>query len=120
MTTTKARKMPKSKVYSGQVARRAKSQPHPRVVRYFFVGLKPKVSLRELHTYECQRIDDWEFMFANAAGNSIWVCASNAETLLKAASHTVRRHSLGDLVLLESPKIESLPPLQAIFRKVVG
>jgi len=53
----------------------------------------------------------------------MWICSQleKAELLLRAALQNVRnRVHLGDLVLLQPPQVESIPPLQALFRRVVG
>ncbi len=46
-------------------------------------------------------------------------CASKAASTFLATRHGPRR-SFGDLLLLQSPKVESLPALHTVFRNVVG
>jgi Helix-turn-helix domain len=78
-------------------------------------------------TYKCQGVKGWARVFAHTTGESAWISttAEKTQTLLKAASiflasHRGRRRTLGDLLLLQSPRSESLPALHTVFRRVVG
>jgi hypothetical protein len=78
-------------------------------------------------TYECKGVEAWIKVFAHTTGDSAWISTTTEKTeaLLKAASiflasHHGRRRTLGDLLLLQSPRIESLPALHTVFRNVVG
>ncbi len=78
-------------------------------------------------TYECRGLDTWAKVFVHSTGESAWISTTNEKTeaLLHAATlflaaHHGRRRTLGDLLLLESPRTESLPALHTVFRNVVG
>lgn len=78
-------------------------------------------------TYECRGLDTWAKVFTDSTGESAWISITNdkTEALLKAATlflaaHHGRRRTLGDLLLLETPRTESLPALHTVFRNVVG
>jgi hypothetical protein len=97
--------------------------------RFFFLDSDPDLVSRFRHgrTYECKGIETWVKVFAHTTGDSAWISTTTKKTeaLLKAASiflvsHHGRRRTLGNLLLLESPRIESLPALHTVFRNVVG
>jgi hypothetical protein len=97
--------------------------------RFFVLDSDPDLVSRFRHgrTYECKGALAWGKVFAHTTGDSAWISTTTEKTeaLLKAASiflvsHHGRRRTLGNLLLLESPRIESLPALHTVFRNVVG
>jgi hypothetical protein len=97
--------------------------------RFFILDSDPDFVSRFRHgrTYQCKGAETWGKVFARTTGESAWISTTTetTEALLKAASiflasHHGRRRTLGDLLLLASPRIESLPALHTVFRKVVG
>ena len=97
--------------------------------RFFFLDSDPDLVARFRHgrTYECKGVEAWVKVFAHTTGESAWISTKSEKTeaLLKAASiflasHHGRRRTLGDLLLLESPRTEILPALHTVFHKVVG
>jgi hypothetical protein len=95
--------------------------------RYFFLDSNLFARFGRGRTYECRGLETWARVFAHSTGESTWISTTNEKTeaLLKAASmflasHHGRRRSLGDLLLLESPRTEGLPALHTVFRNVVG
>src|SRR5438128_357466 len=97
--------------------------------RFFLLGSNPEFAARfgRGRTYECKGVKAWVKLFAHTTGESAWISTTTEKTeaLLKAASiflasHHGRRRTLGDLLLLESPRAASLPALHTVFRNVVG
>jgi hypothetical protein len=97
--------------------------------RFFLLDFDPDLVARFGHgrTYECQGFEAWGKVFAHTTGESAWISTTTEKTeaLLRAASiflaaHHGRHRTLGDLLLLQSPRIESLPALHTVFRNVVG
>jgi hypothetical protein len=115
-----------NRVFAAEQLRKKKAGP----VKYrFFLVDSPDLVARFGHgrTYECKGLDAWGKVFAHTSGDSAWISttAEKTEALLKAASvflasHHGRRRTLGSLLLLQSPRIESLPALHTVFRNVVG
>lgn len=78
-------------------------------------------------TYQCRGAEAWARVFARSTGESTWISTKTdrTEALLRAAStflasHHGRQRSLGDLLMLQSPRIEILPALHTVFRNVAG
>jgi hypothetical protein len=97
--------------------------------RFFVLDSETDLISRFRHgrTYECKSMRAWLKLFAHTTGESAWISTTTEKTeaLLKAASiflssHHGRRRTLGDLLLLESPRTECLPALHSVFRNVVG
>lgn len=97
--------------------------------RLFLIDPPPKFAaqLGKLKTHTCTGPEPWRRIFADATDNSIWISASagGTATLLEMASaHGAANHRpherLGNVLLLQPPKVESIPVLHALFRRVVG
>ncbi len=97
--------------------------------RYFVLNSALDLVLRfkKQRTYECKTTEAWAKVFKHSTGDSKWISSSAEETeaLLKAASVFVasyhgRRRVLGDLLMLQPPRTESLPALHTLFRNVIG
>ncbi len=78
-------------------------------------------------TYKCRNLESWRKVFESSAAESTWISTTTEKTeeLLRAASSFLASHHgtkrvLGDLLMLQSPRVESLPALRTLFRNVVG
>jgi hypothetical protein len=76
---------------------------------------------------ECKSLDAWSQLFEHCTGESTWISTTKEKTedLLRAAttflaSHHGRKRVFGDLLMLQSPRVESLPALHTLFRHVIG
>ncbi|MCI0637497.1 MAG: helix-turn-helix domain-containing protein [Gemmataceae bacterium] len=121
MTTTIHR------VFTTEVVRRTK----PRMVtcRYFLLDSDRTLLGKFGHgkTYVCKSLATWSKVFEHSTGESTWISttAKHTQDLLRAvsvflAAHQGAKRVFGDLLMLQSPRVESLPAIRAIFRHVVG
>lgn len=119
--------MTTNRVFAAEVVRRINSR---RVAcRYFVLDSDPKLTgmFGRGKTYVCKSPATWSKAFDRSQGESTWISttAEHTRDLIRAASVFVssrRRNKLvlGDLLMLESPRAESLPALRSFFRNVVG
>ena len=97
--------------------------------RYFVLAAEPKMRSWFGHgkTYICKSVATWSRLFEHSTGDSTWIStnAEHTQDLLRAAvvfsaSHHNRKTCLGNLLMFQSPKAESLPAIRTLFRNIVG
>ncbi len=116
-----------NRVFTTEVVRKKRAGPIK--YRYFLVDSDPDLVawFGRGTTYECRSLDAWRKVFEHSTGESTWISTTTEKTedLLRAASFFVVSHHgskrvLGDLLMLQSPRAESLPALHTLFRNVAG
>lgn len=122
MTTTIHR------VFTTEVVRKTK----PRMVtsRYFVLDSEPALVGRfgqGGRTFVFKTLAAWSKVFEQSTRESTWISTTTEHTqdLLRAASTFLASHHgtkrvFGDLLMLQSPRAESLPAIRTFFRRVVG
>ena len=78
-------------------------------------------------TFVFKTLATWSKLFQHSTGESTWISttAKNTQNLLRAvsvflAAHHGTKRIFGDLLMLQSPRVESLPAIRTFFRHVVG
>jgi hypothetical protein len=117
----------KKKVFDTKVVRKARASE-----RHYF-GIEPEADLVVSFGHgkplqiECKRVGDWSQLLERSTPESTWISTTKEKTedLLRAAtsfvaSHHGRKRMFGNLLMLQSPRVESLPALHTIFRHLVG
>ena len=118
-----------NRVLSTEGARKRKARSTKR--RYFVIEADADfvVSFRQgkAQYVECKSLKAWSQLFEHSTGESVWISTSKKKTeeLVRAAtiffgSHHGRKRVLGDLLMMQSPAVESVPALHTLFRRVVG
>ena len=116
-----------NRVFTTEVARKAK----PRMVmsRYFLLDSAPALIERfgQGKTFVVKSVAAWSKLLELSTGESMWISTTTRHTqdLLRAAStflsvHRGTKRVFGDLLMLQSPRAESVPAIRSFFRHVVG
>jgi hypothetical protein len=117
-----------NRVFTTEVVQKTK----PRMVtsRYFVLDSKRALVGRFGQggkTFVFKTLAAWSKVFEQSTGESTWISptAEHTQDLLRAASlflasHRSTKRVLGDLLMLQSPRAESLPAIRRFFRHVAG
>lgn len=116
-----------NRVFTTEVVRRTK--PRKVTSRYFLLDSDRALLGRfgPGKTFVCKSLATWAKVFEHSTGESTWISttAEHTQDLLRAvsvflAAHHGTKRVFGDLLMLKSPRIESLPAIRTFFRRVVG
>ncbi len=116
-----------NRVFTTEVVR--KTKPRTVTSRYFVLDSAPALVGRfgPGKTFVFKSLSAWSKVFEQATGESTWISttAEHTQDLLRAASvflaaHHGTKRVFGDLLMLQSPKAESIPAIRTFFRHVVG
>jgi DNA-binding Xre family transcriptional regulator len=125
--THKRTRKPTNRVFAaGAVHARRRNR---RAWRYFLLDGDSLLTARfkQGKIYDLEDARAWKNIFDAASSESTWISTSAEKTaeLLRAASafltsHRRTRYVLGDLLMLQPPRAESVPALHVFFRRVAG
>jgi Helix-turn-helix len=121
MTTTVNR------VFTTDVVR--KTRPQTVTSRYFVLDSDSALvgRLGRGKTFICKSVASWSKVLEHSTGESTWISttAEHTQHLLRAvsvflAAHHGSKKTFGDLLMLQSPRVESLTAIRSFFRHIVG